>query len=1042
MQSVGQGTELQLKVAVKETDLLALLRSEAHPGRHSKNTRLIRADRTTEVVANFSPVDDSVTLTAKLHPSFPLRFVLRPETKTYGNFVRFLAKELRTMTSAPLDDEALGDEERIQVEKTNRLISELTAYLESKLNRVGSYGDSKPKEAAQGLTDFIDIFGSDFEFCRDRKGRVQSFRESAVGRDLLRRRADRPQTVANLIRSERRKARRFRLFDRTETVEPALVSSFLGLEIQEMSLAQPPESKVDARSLLKFTSAPTASVNGRSAQINVTFSLPFALLAQTEFFVRWGSYQHDILGWLDEEISLGEIKANPDYTFTINKTVTVPGPGDYGATFYALIKGSDERIWCGRSEVDDARFTVTQSCAALSPISRRRVIEQVDLQASILRSLSSYDRFVRTLASLGSHREGRGLGKVLADLARNTPDLRNLISEYYQRLLYEYTHENGTKPRAKSKARMRTVLNTLQNIGIGEIVLVAPEGPHAISGGLAQAVVGLMTSISRSGIPVTLITPIYEESQGNKHKDAESLIHEGLRIGGETVPIEQVGSIKVSFGPTWVSGTTTVKQPAQIITAQVYRAELGLCRVFFLRHPWLANKIYPSTGSDDQIRRGIFLSRGAIELLRDPNFDINAHILITNDWLTGLIPGLLSCDPTYRSDPRLEDISTVHILHNCGRDYQGRHLVNQFGEDLWPLIGLSGEHYFGYADPIDQNLINLTAAAVFHVKSGLLAVSKPYAQQLLTPEGGEGLDRLFRARKDLIFGISNGVDLRALRRIFWQLGENARATLNLSPLLAHRYNDRSFLKRLTSYKQATKALVQKKYGLKVSANAVLVSFVGRLTEQKGIQLFSQTYAPEEVSVLEAVLRRYPEVQIIIGGPASDGDPVVDSLRVLVDDLSTKYPNRIRGLFSFILHQDALEITKASDFFLMPSRYEPGGITQLEALAAGTLVIARNVGGIAATLQNYDSSTGRGNAFLFERFTGDALADAIFRALSVVHEEVRRRKLLEEAALAENDWGHRAPKYLALFQHIAGVLAPTIFTHLSAKSEILSSIRAG
>jgi starch synthase len=234
--------------------------------------------------------------------------------------------------------------------------------------------------------------------------------------------------------------------------------------------------------------------------------------------------------------------------------------------------------------------------------------------------------------------------------------------------------------------------------------------------------------------------------------------------------------------------------------------------------------------------------------------------------------------------------------------------------------------------------------------------------------------------------------------------------------------------------------VQKQYGLFADAEATLVAFVGRLAEQKGIQLLSARCS-SGVSVLEELLTRYPGVQVFIGGPPTQGDPTYIALMVEIQRLGILFPGRIAGVSDFIEHRGALEITKAADLFLMPSRYEPGGITQLEALAAGTLVVARNVGGIAATLVDFTSATQSGNSFLFDDYTPDALFRAIGRGVDVVSDDSKRMRLIERAAQAENDWSDRVPKYVALLQFISGALSRRQgFSHLAKRDDALRSIR--
>jgi starch synthase len=426
--------------------------------------------------------------------------------------------------------------------------------------------------------------------------------------------------------------------------------------------------------------------------------------------------------------------------------------------------------------------------------------------------------------------------------------------------------------------------------------------------------------------------------------------------------------------------------------------------------------------------------------MRDKRFGIHPHIVVTNDWMTGLVPAYLQTDPRYVADPLMKGIETVHIIHNGGRDYQGRISTNFFGEDLFPILGIGPAHFFGLSDPKDRTCLNVTAGALFHVRKGILAVSKPYAAQLLTRDGGEGLEELFRKRRDIVFGISNGIDLDSLRRIFWELGEKARQSLELPAVGSSRYHEKRLLKQLPYFKQSLKAVVQKKYGLNVDSHALLLCLISRLAEQKGITLLTDN-TDAGISSLEAVLMQSPDVQIFIGGPSNEGDPVVGKLREVVADLKERYPGRVNAEFDFILHKDALEITQASDLFLMPSRYEPGGITQLEALAAGTLVIARNVGGISATLQDYNHETREGNSFLFHDYTSDALYEKVCQAIDIMRPESKRFELMHKAALSQHDWSYRAPKYLALFQYISGVLRPqNIFPHLAKETSIVDAIR--
>lgn len=796
-------------------------------------------------------------------------------------------------------------------------------------------------------------------------------------------------------------------------------------------------------------------------KVRIEFACAPILVPELSLYVHWGECKNTAVtpadAWTDEEITTKEICQLSPGLYAVTKLIHPFATGTFGATFYAQFKHSDTQIWCGGPGERDLRFDyLRESEQALSREQHLAALETLRKQASVTRGLASFDRFVATVSRLTREQKIHGMGKVLFDITKDDPYLRRLVSSYYGKALELLQEEkisagnhptngkslNGRAPAQNSRrAKLEATLRLLQTLGVGDIAIVSPEGPQAIAGGLAQVVVGLSNSLANWGVSTTIISPLYEESQGNKHKSAEQLLQDGIRLRGATVPIRELGEIRIRFGPTQYSGTDKVKRFAKFVTVSVYEASNHGVRCIFLRHRDLADRLYPKLTSDEELRRAVFLSRGALEVIKDKRFDVSPHILISNDWITGLVPAYLQCERRYSEDDRLNTIETIHTIHNCGRAYQGRIYVNQFGEDLWPLLGFKNEHFFGVADPHDKNFLNLTGAAVRHVKKAILTVSKPYSEQLLSHEGGDGLEGIFRARADCVFGISNGIDAGALRNIYWKFGEHARSALNRAPLVGGRFQEDPFFSSLPEYKGATKHLIQQIYGLNDNPDAVLISLVGRLAEQKGISLLTDRAGSED-SLLEQVLKRYPNVQLLIGGPPAPNDPYVAKLREEIDRLTVKYSGRIAAIFEFISHEEALKITQASELFLMPSRYEPGGITQLEALAAGTLVIARNVGGIRATISNYEERLGRGNGFLFTEYSGGALRGAIARALEVTRDLKRLHALGVTAAKAQHDWSERVPKYLALFQHVSGVVNSrhSFFQCLDPQLETLESIR--
>lgn len=1019
---------IQLKMSLSNTELLRILRDrvpQPFPTKSAlRDERNSRSLRRSDVVACFDASAGSVTLSGAIGRRHPFRFTLKPQTKTYENFIRLFLRELQSLSAvdALVESVALGED-------AARAVQQLTVHLEAKLLELSDAVrvPVAKKEGSDVAAEFIDVFSSDLELVSDRA--VSALEPTVNG-------------ARPLVGRIRTREKKFRI------VEPNMVagrhiSGFLSLEIEEL-----PEEISEAELQRRRDTAaleaqvfllgePSVVVDGRNVVFHAEIEIPAELQPLVECGIHWGQYGANT-PWCDEEVSQADTERVGADRVRIQKTIVTGGPGSFGAVVWVGFVHGTARTWL-KPDGRDLQFhtDVTASDVEVQG-ARTRLVEQTTVRSAILRSLESFDTFLAAAPKLINGTMRRLVYRELFRVTSADAALRQLLSEYFQRVVMGLE----AHPRGVHRRRLQSAHILLKNLGIGEVVFVSPEGPHAVAGGLAQVIIGLSQALSRKGIATTIISPLYEESQGNKHRAAADILATGVEIHGHRVMLQELGEVRIPFGPVLRAGSHEVVTSPRVCVATVYSAEHNAVRMIFLRHRRLADRLYAGADSDDQLRRALFLSRGALEIVRDPRFGVLPHVLITNDWLSALVPVLLHVDATYRQDPVLQEIETVHLLHNCGRDYQGRFFTNHFGSDLFPLLGIGGEHYFGVSDPADMTMLNLTAGAIFHAGRGIVAVSKPYAEQLLTDEGGECLQHLFRMKSESLFGISNGIDVQALRSIFCEIGERARDELGLPSLPPLRPAAGRRLRQMEQYKAATKAVIQKKYGLSENPEALLITLVGRLTEQKGIQLLSGPPSGETHSVMESLLQRYPEVQLLIGGPPSHGDSAMKEFGSVVESLTERYPGRIRAVFSFIQHRDALEMTLASDLFLMPSRFEPGGITQLEALASGTIVVARRVGGLAATLIDAHQDREHGNSFLFSDFTPEALAYALHRAIAALSDPTRRATLRKEALLAENDWSHRAPKYVGVLQHVVGVLSGRYhYPYLSARRHLLASVKA-
>lgn len=991
-------------------------------------------------------------------------FQLRDGSRSYNNVLRFLLAEMQSrLILSALDgiDATLKD-----------LLPDIAKYCSERLGEPKSR--AREESLRHGPFEVLDIFRSDLDEL-DMSGEATP--EMVRAENSLGYYANR--TEPTLTGSETQQIRVFA----DGSPEPVLFSGLLRLGIAAARTTNDLDGNVVSESEFnqkkrpaalegcQFLSAAIVKVNGCEAEVAVKAYIPKALAAEIDLYVHCGREDLDPRTgkkplWCDYELPESDLTRDGEGTIEVQTKLRFADIGSYGLTAAIVSAKTGERLWLADENVGDTIFKIEIPAPGIpKSASGEDIHGGLEVRAHLLKALRSYDRFVNLVYRLVKDGDERGVGRHLFEITGHDRDLSGIVEDYFQKLVVDL----GSKRTGVAQRKLETVLTVMQTAGLGEIVFVSPEGHHAIAGGLAQVIVGLSDTLSRTGLPITIITPLYEQSQGSKHASAEEIIAHGVNIKGKMVPVVPNGSIKLPLGPTLEPDTGTVLQFPRVLHVDIYQAHSEGVKILFLRHNRLASRLYPRVFSDDELRRGVFLSRGALEVIADERFGLRPQIIVTNDWLTALVPVYLRTDPRYRDHMRLGEAKLVHMLHNCGRNYQGRFLKIQFGQDIWPLLGLSPEHAFGLSDPIEPEFLNLTAGAVFHTRDALLTVSKPYAEQLTIPGGGDGLGGLFAEKRERLFGISNGVDLRGLRRSFWTFGEMCLAdvedpALQTATNRSESFTDELFLKRLERYKRAAKQVIQKRYQLEVNENAVLITLVGRLAEQKGLQLLTDplpgtaslstaslntaslstaSLAGRGQTVLESVLTSYPEAQVFIGGPITEGDPTVEALQIELSRLRTLFPTRVACALEFIPHAEALQVTQASDLFLMPSKYEPGGITQLEALATGTMVVARNIGGIGATIKDYNEEQKLGQGFLFDEFHTEALLMALTRGVQVISMKDARKRLVKDAALSKNDWTNRIQKYLALFQYISGVLEEDRrFPYLMTRLKALRSIRAG
>lgn len=379
---------------------------------------------------------------------------------------------------------------------------------------------------------------------------------------------------------------------------------------------------------------------------------------------------------------------------------------------------------------------------------------------------------------------------------------------------------------------------------------------------------------------------------------------------------------------------------------------------------------YPYGFFDDG-ERFAFFSKAITESLQHLPAGFECDILHCNDWQTALAPVFLR--EFYQGLPLYDRVKTVFSIHNVA--FQG-----QFSDTVMEDI-LGVAHIPAAASQLrcDACSINYMLGALRYADA-ITTVSPTYANEIQTPEFGEGLDGVLRERSYALQGILNGIDVAG-----FDPATDKRIAAN------YTVEDRGG-------KAVCKAKLQEELGLEVRDDRPLMVMVTRLTRQKGMDLVM--YA------LDRILAGGVQVAVLGTG---DRD-YEDGLRYFQD----KYPGTMAARIEF---DPALSqrMYAAADMFLMPSKFEPCGLSQIIAMRYGTLPIVRETGGLKDTVQPYNEFTGEGTGFSFSNFNGDEMGDAVFRAARLFWDNRDAwNQLVTQAMSQDFSWTRSADKYLDLY----------------------------
>jgi starch synthase len=439
-----------------------------------------------------------------------------------------------------------------------------------------------------------------------------------------------------------------------------------------------------------------------------------------------------------------------------------------------------------------------------------------------------------------------------------------------------------------------------------------------------------------------------------------------------------------SFRPI---GRIRVTMPQGLIDTPIEESILpvgqGDCRVrvWTIRNDAFFDRpgLYQDRGVDysDNLNRFSFFCRATIEVVAylKTVCHWNAHILHLHDWQTALCAVYLNTVARDRAD--VQGIRTVLTLHNVG--YQGHFPGVQFGNLSLPpsLFTPAGLEYYG--------MVNLLKGGIVFADY-VTTVSPTYAREILTPEFGFGLEGVLRNRANQLLGILNGIDIDR-----WNPETDSYLSANFSMC------DRSG-------KRVCKQTLQREFQLPESS-VPLLSVIARLTAQKGLDLLA-TIVPELMAM---------DLQLVMLGT---GEP---ELEAKFKALQARYPHRM-GLRIGFDEGLAHRIEGGADVFVMPSRYEPCGLSQLYSLRYGTVPVVRKTGGLADTvvpLTTRARQVGQATGFHVEEDTADALLAVLRRAVAVYQDRSRWDQLVGAGMTTDVSWARSANDYDRLFASLIG-----------------------
>ncbi|MEM4308956.1 MAG: glycogen synthase GlgA [Thermoplasmata archaeon] len=469
-----------------------------------------------------------------------------------------------------------------------------------------------------------------------------------------------------------------------------------------------------------------------------------------------------------------------------------------------------------------------------------------------------------------------------------------------------------------------------------KVLVVSSEvAPLAKTGGLADVTGTLPKALVQQGVDARVIMPRYKNIR-NWEKTLMDF----------PVTIEE-------YPDTAIIRETQIWGSVKVYLVDCYR--------YFER-----NSLY---GQPDDARRFAFFARAVIEFLK--RHEWKPDIIHCNDWQTGIIPAYLKV--VEKNNDELSKIKTVFTIHNL--QYQGN-----FYRDALRFTGLP-ESVFRMEEMEFYGQLSFMKGGIVYADA-VTTVSPNYSKEIQTQEYGYGMEGLLKYVSHKVSGILNGIDTEFFNP-------------ETDKYLYHNYR----VENAIEGKQKNKLELQKELGLRQNTEVPLLTYIGRLSEQKGIDLIAD--------ILPKLLDL--DIQIVILGT---GDRYYEELVSTFREVSDK----IACVLKFD-EELAHKLYAGADLILIPSKFEPCGLIQMIAMRYGTIPIARRTGGLADTVFDLDADKEKGNGFLFKNYLGDEFLKAILRALEKFNRKDAWNSLVKKDMTLDFSWNRAANEYIELYKSI-------------------------